>query len=314
MSPIAVAPDPTCPSCYCTPFLPLSLMLVVSVKKNIFSSQSDPFLPPGLFLLSHQFCHRTRSPPTPNVCDLVSAPRFSGAQSCPPGERWSPATLFHTSPPHLLMAAAAGVAAVPAAVPPGKEASGYQEKGGIPLPRLLDASAAAASSAKVRHTRTRSPCFRLYGLPSCFLRVVHESGCVLSVSWSADLARRGLLCGVARFLDQRTTSALGGRLATCSSACPARTAVEASSRAPPGLRSPCPSCCRCRYHPLSLQEPSPVAQEPDPPVTVTAVDLESVGRSVLSDVVHLLISLLRQVGNNVITILYVRGVSRKPLS
>ncbi|CAN0509350.1 unnamed protein product, partial [Ectocarpus sp. 12 AP-2014] len=67
--------------------------------------------------------------------------------------------------------------------------SGYQEKGGIPLPRLLDASAAAASSAK---------------------------------------------------------------------------------------------------------EPSPVAQEPDPPVAVTAVDLESVGGSVLSDVVHLLISLLRQ--------------------
>ncbi|CAN0565908.1 unnamed protein product, partial [Ectocarpus sp. 12 AP-2014] len=106
-------------------------------------------------------------------------------ESCPPGERWSPATLFHASPPHLFMAAAAGAAAVP----PSKEASGYQEKGGIPLPRLLDASAAAASSAK---------------------------------------------------------------------------------------------------------EPCPVAQELDPQVTVTAVDLESLGGSVLSDVVHLLISLLRQ--------------------
>ncbi|CAN0282761.1 unnamed protein product, partial [Ectocarpus sp. 13 AM-2016] len=65
-------------------------------------------------------------------------------ESCPRGDRWSPATLFHASPPHLFMAAAAGAAAVP----PGKEASGYQEKGGIPLPRLLDASAAATSSAK----------------------------------------------------------------------------------------------------------------------------------------------------------------------
>ncbi|CAN0537763.1 unnamed protein product, partial [Ectocarpus sp. 12 AP-2014] len=33
-------------------------------------------------------------------------------ESCPPGERWSPATLFHASPPHLFMAAAAGAAAV----------------------------------------------------------------------------------------------------------------------------------------------------------------------------------------------------------
>lgn len=54
-------------------------------------------------------------------------------QTCAPAERWSPAILFHGSPPTL----------------PPKEPAGQQEKAGFSLPKI------ASSTSKVRPSATR---------------------------------------------------------------------------------------------------------------------------------------------------------------